>query len=102
MLFFDRCAIGRIRHQHGFAQMFGGLAGVFQQVAFELLQARLEERQLRCVHVVLVAHLEELFLGDQRHFRVGGGSVGFRGHFDCFRYGRFADSLVGILVNFIS
>ena len=65
MFFFDGGAIGGIGHEHGFTQMLGGSAGVSNQVFFKLLQSGFEKRQLRCIHIVFVTHLEELFLSEE-------------------------------------
>jgi hypothetical protein len=74
MLFLDRRAVGRVRHDHGFAQIFGGLAGVAEDFRLQLFEPVLEESELILIHVILVAHLQDF----------GFGQESFRRHLACF------------------
>ena len=59
MLFLDGGAVGRIRHDDRFAQVLRRLVGVLQDVVAQLFKAMLEESELRFIHVILVAHLQD-------------------------------------------
>jgi hypothetical protein len=88
VFFLDGGAVGRVRHQHGLAQVFGGFIRVLEQILFQLLETGLEESKLRFVHVVLLVHLEDLFLGQQLRCRGSFGSLGC--HFAYFQYYGFS------------
>ncbi|MCY1244701.1 hypothetical protein D9M72_577930 [compost metagenome] len=59
MLFLDGGAVGRIRHDDRFAQVFRGLVSVLKDFVTQLFKPMLEEGELRFIHVILVAHLQD-------------------------------------------
>src|SRR5512133_832935 len=84
MFFLERCPVRRIGHQHRFPQVLGGFAGIAEQVPFKLLQTGAEKRQLRGIHVILLAHLQNFFFSEQGI--VSDGWFGCLGcHFGNFR-----------------
>ncbi len=89
MLFFDGGAVGRIGHQHGFAQVFGGFARVLQQLFFQRLQLGLEKCHLCRIHVILLIHLQNFFFGQDALWAGGGGRfISFSHNFAYLRYDR--------------
>src|SRR5450830_1136278 len=89
VLFLDGGTVGGVGDQHGFAQVFRGFAGVFQQFFFQGLQLGLEECHLSGVHVVLFAHRQNFFFGEQWSFCSRGGRFICFGHdFAYLRYDR--------------
>lgn len=73
--------------------VFGGFAGVAQQVALQLLKAIAEEGQLGLVHVILFGHLKDLLFGEQRVLRRCCLFALFRCHFACSRGCGFLDCI---------
>ncbi|KOS91144.1 hypothetical protein DM45_2190 [Burkholderia mallei] len=65
VLFLDRRAIGRVRHDHRFAQILSRLARIAENFRLQLFEPIFEEGELILIHVILVAHLQDFGFGQE-------------------------------------